>query len=154
MPPLGPGANHPYVLTNYDEALPRSGALHRPDGLAERREGRHGISDGLYHLGYQAYLRYQRGPKHWGRHGPDLVHWTHWPIMLDPVLVPGDVWSGSTVVDTNNTSGFKTGTNPVLVSVYTATSRGTCIAYSNDLGLRGKRIRESRGHQGTQCRHP
>jgi hypothetical protein len=41
-----------------------------------------------------------------------------------------------------------------LVSVYTATSRGTCIAYSNDLGLRGKRIRESRGHQGTQCRHP
>ena len=65
-----------------------------------------------------------------------MLHWTHWPIMLDPgVNVPGDAWSGSTVVDTDNTSGLKTGTNPVMVTIYTATTKGTCLAYSNDLGV-------------------
>ena len=37
--------------------------------------------------------------------------------MLDPgVNVPADAWSGSTVVDTDNTSGLKTGTDPVMVA--------------------------------------
>jgi Glycosyl hydrolases family 32 N-terminal domain len=126
LPPWGPGANYPYVLTNYDE--PYRGQVHftAPMGWLNDVNGVWYL-DGLYHLGYQAYpYAINEGPKHWGHAtSPDLVHWTHWPIMLDPVLVPGDVWSGSTVVDTNNTSGFKTGTNPVLVSMYTATSRGT-----------------------------
>jgi sucrose-6-phosphate hydrolase SacC (GH32 family) len=56
--------------------------------------------------------------------------------MLHPgINVPGSAWSGSTVVDTDNTSGLRTGANPVFVTVYTATSIGTSVAYSNDLGV-------------------
>jgi fructan beta-fructosidase len=135
-PLWGPGANYPYVLTNYDE--PYRGQVHftAPMGWLNDVNGVW-YWNGVYHLGYQAYpYALDQGPKHWGHAtSTDLVHWTHWPVMLDPTLVPGDVWSGSTVVDVNNTSGFKTGANPVLVSMYTATSRGTCLAYSNDLGL-------------------
>jgi fructan beta-fructosidase len=135
-PPWGPGANFPYVITNYDE--PYRGQIHfsAPMGWLNDTNGVW-YYGGLYHLAYQAYpYSLQGDAKHWGHAtSPDLIHWTHWPIMLDPVLVPGDVWSGSTVVDVNNTSGFKTGQNPVLVSIYTATSRGTCLAYSNDLGV-------------------
>jgi levanase/fructan beta-fructosidase len=39
------------------------------------------------------------------------------------------------VVDADNTSGLKDGANDVLVTLYTATSIGTSIAYSNDRGV-------------------
>lgn len=100
--------------------------------------------DGVYHLSYQAYPHSPQGvergvwptQRHWGHAtSTDMIHWVHQPIMLEPdVNVPGDCWSGSVVVDTANTSGLKTGANPVLVALYTATSKGTCLAYSNDLG--------------------
>ncbi len=77
---------------------------------------------------------------HWGHAvSPDLVHWKE----LSPALYPrrfGDwCFSGSAVVDINNTSGFgdarKGGeTPPLLVAAYTSTGRGQCIAYSNDRG--------------------
>jgi len=37
-------------------------------------------------------------------------------------------------VDTDNTAGFKTGAEDVIVAAYTSTGRGECLAYSNDRG--------------------
>jgi fructan beta-fructosidase len=136
LPAFPDDANFPYVITNYDE--PFRGQVHfsAPMGWLNDSNGMW-FDRGLYHFSYQAYP-YELGgaAKHWGHaSSPDLVHWTHWPIMLDPELVPGDAWSGSTVVDTNNTSGLQTGEHPVYVTLYTATSLGTCVAYSNDQGV-------------------
>ncbi len=93
--------------------------------------------DGLYHFSYQATPdQLPSGAKSWGHAvSTDLVHWQHLSLMLDQgVNVPGEAWSGSTVVDVDNTSGLQTGENPVLVTLYTATTMGTAVAFSNDLG--------------------
>lgn len=137
VPVFPDDATFPYVLTNYDE--PYRGQVHftAPMGWLNDANGMW-FDGGLYHLSYQAFpYAIDEGPKHWGHaSSPDLVHWTHWPIMLDPdVNVPGDAWSGSTVVDTDNTSGFKNGDGPVLVTLYTCTKKGTCVAFSNDHGI-------------------
>ncbi len=126
----------PYVNTHYDETYrgqfhfsPQSGWMNDVNGVW--------YSDGVYHLAFQHYPHgLEWGPMHWGRAtSSDLLHWTQQPIMLEPdVNVPGDCWSGSTVVDVNNTAGFKTGENPVFVTLYTATTKGQYVAYSNDLG--------------------
>jgi sucrose-6-phosphate hydrolase SacC (GH32 family) len=137
VPEFPKDADFPYVLTNYDE--PYRGQVHftAPMGWLNDANGMW-FEGGLYHLSYQAFpYALDDGPKHWGHaSSPDLVHWTHWPIMLDPgVNVPGDAWSGSTVVDVDNTSGLKNGAGPVLVTLYTCTTKGTCLAFSNDRGI-------------------
>lgn len=140
VPTFPDDATFPYVITNYDE--PYRGQVHftAPMGWLNDANGMW-FEAGLYHLSYQAFpYAIDEGPKHWGHAcSPDLVHWTHWPIMLDPdVNVPGDAWSGSTVVDETNSSGFKQGAGPVLVTLYTCTKQGTCVAYSNDRGITWK----------------
>jgi sucrose-6-phosphate hydrolase SacC (GH32 family) len=73
----------------------------------------------------------------------DLVHWK----QIENALVPdklGPIWSGSGVIDWDNTSGFQTGEEKPLVCFYTAAggtspeSKGQpftqCVAYSNDRG--------------------
>jgi sucrose-6-phosphate hydrolase SacC (GH32 family) len=133
----GPNANLPYWPTNYDEPYRGQYFFTAPNGWLNDANGLW-YYGGVFHLSYQAYPYTLQGlAKHWGHAtSPDLVHWSTAPVMLDPgVNVPGDAWSGSTVVDVDNTSGLKTGTNPVLVTLYTATSKGTCLAYSNDLGV-------------------
>ena len=137
VPVFPDDATFPYVITNYDE--PYRGQVHftAPMGWLNDANGMW-FDGGLYHLSYQAFpYAIDEGPKHWGHaSSADLVHWTHWPIMLDPdVNVPGDAWSGSTVVDTDNTSNFKNGDGPVLVTLYTCTKQGTCVAFSNDHGI-------------------
>lgn len=92
---------------------------------------------GVYHLSHQSYPHgLEWANMHW-KHAvsTDMLHWEDKGVMFEPdVNVPGACFSGSTVIDFNNTSGFQTGTEPVLVTIYTATSKGTCLAYSNDLG--------------------
>ncbi len=90
--------------------------------------------DGTYHMFYQHYpYGLQWNTMHWGHAtSPDLVHWAQQAIKIDPHVHPGDCWSGSAVLDVNNTAGFKTGTNDVICALYTATDSGTCLVYSND----------------------
>ncbi|KAF1679520.1 GH32 C-terminal domain-containing protein [Bacillus sp. SKDU12] len=93
---------------------------------------------GEYHLFYQ-YHPYglQWGPMHWGHAvSKDLVTWKHLPVALAPDE-KGTIFSGSAVVDTNNTSGFQTGKEKPLVAIYTQDREGhqvQSIAYSNDKG--------------------
>lgn len=75
---------------------------------------------GEYHLFYQHYPDSTVwGPMHWGHAiSKDLIHWQHQPIALYPDAT-GDIFSGSVVVDTNNTSGFKKGAEAPLVAIFT-----------------------------------
>lgn len=73
-----------------------------------------------YHLFYQYHPESTVwGPMHWGHAiSKDLVHWEQFPIALYPDE-HGTIFSGSAVVDWNNTSGFGTKDNPPLVAIYT-----------------------------------
>ncbi|MFP7297103.1 glycoside hydrolase family 32 protein [Neobacillus niacini] len=97
-----------------------------------------------YHLFYQ-YHPYGTtwGPMHWGHAvSKDLIHWEHLPIALYPDEL-GAIFSGSAVVDWNNTTEFFEKNQPGLVAIYT--SAGTypdsdrplqqqSLAYSKDNG--------------------
>ncbi|MGF7230495.1 glycoside hydrolase family 32 protein [Arachidicoccus sp.] len=75
---------------------------------------------GVYHLFFQYYPDGTTwGPMHWGHAiSKDLVHWKQQPIALFPDSL-GYIFSGSAVVDKNNTSDFgKEGKVP-LVAIFT-----------------------------------
>ena len=102
--------------------------------------------DGEYHLFYQYYPDSTVwGPMHWGHAvSTDLTHWQHLPIALAPDK-NGYIFSGSVVVDKNNTSGLQKGKDAPLIAMFTyfdpeknkaATfdDQTQGIAYSNDRG--------------------
>ena len=95
--------------------------------------------DGLYHL----YFQYNPFGEKWGHMSwghatsTDLIHWEEQEIALyeeDDVMI----FSGSAVVDRNNTSGFGDGTTAPVVAIYTGHIEGKNqsqhIAYSLDGG--------------------
>lgn len=75
--------------------------------------------DGEYHLFYQHYPEGTTwGPMHWGHAiSTDLTHWEHRSIALKPDQ-NGFIFSGSAVVDWEDTSGFFSG-KPGLVAIFT-----------------------------------
>ena len=83
--------------------------------------------NGLVYYKGQYHLFYQYNPKgntwgnmSWGHAvSPDLVHWKELPVAI-PYDETELVFSGSAVVDENNTSGFGTKENPPLVAIYTS----------------------------------
>ncbi|AFL86082.1 beta-fructosidase, levanase/invertase [Belliella baltica DSM 15883] len=102
--------------------------------------------EGEYHLFYQYYPDGNVwGPMHWGHAiSTDLIHWEHLPIAIYPDDL-GWIFSGSAVVDWENTSGLGTGNQPPMIAIYTYhldsgekagrddyQTQG--IAYSNDKG--------------------
>jgi fructan beta-fructosidase len=102
--------------------------------------------EGEYHLFYQYYPDSTVwGPMHWGHAvSKDLVRWEHLPIALYPDSL-GLIFSGSAVVDRDNTSSFGQNGQPPLVAIFThhnmpAEKQGKLpwqyqsIAYSNDKG--------------------
>ena len=92
---------------------------------------------GEYHLFYQHNPNSTVwGPMHWGHAvSKDMVHWEHLPIALYPDSL-GTIFSGSAVVDLNNTSGFGTKENPAMVAIYTSAGKTQrqSIAFSLDKG--------------------
>ena len=106
----------------------RRGWNNDPNGLV--------FADGEYHLYYQHNpYGWGWGNMHWGHAvSKDLVHWKELPIAIYPTKYGNWAWSGSAVVDKNNTSGWKKGDKELIVAAYTSTGRGECIVYSNNGG--------------------
>ncbi|PSR57220.1 2,6-beta-D-fructofuranosidase [Adhaeribacter arboris] len=108
----------------------RRGWINDPNGLI--------FHEGEYHLFYQ-HNPYEREWEnmHWGHAvSKDLVHWQELPIALYPDQL-GTMFSGSTVIDYNNTAGFNKGNTPAMIAVYTADNPDKqiqCLAYSLDKG--------------------
>ena len=92
---------------------------------------------GKYHLfhQYNPFDIKSGVPQHWGHAvSTDLVHWQRLPIAIYP-HEGGNIWSGSAVVDKNNTSGLQNGTDPPIVAFYTWQKDFTQrMTYSNDGG--------------------
>ena len=94
--------------------------------------------DGEYHMfPLHKPFGWRRGGGGWGHAvSKDLIHWKE---LLQALYrdEQGGMSSGSIVVDYQNTSGFQTGEEKVMVAVYSGgigQKRGQCIAYSNDRG--------------------
>lgn len=101
---------------------------------------------GVYHLFYQHHpYSSVWGPMHWGHAtSRDMINWKHQPIAIYPDSL-GTIFSGSAVVDKNNTSGFGKNGQAPLVAIFTQHSaegekagridfQNQSIAYSNDNG--------------------
>jgi len=108
-------------------------------------------ANGLVFYKGEYHMFFQHNPKgiDWGNMtwghavSRDLVHWQQLPNAIEPDRL-GTIFSGSAVVDWNNTAGFQTGREKVIVAIYTSAggtseeSKGRpftqSIAYSNDCG--------------------
>lgn len=106
---------------------PEKNWLNDPNGMVYHK--------GIYHL----YFQYNPTGTRWGNmswghaSSTDLLHWTQHPIAIEyrkdaSGVAEEYIFSGTAVVDTNNTSGFGTAANPPLVAIYTS-------AYAQDLSL-------------------
>ncbi|MBO7640710.1 MAG: GH32 C-terminal domain-containing protein [Bacteroidales bacterium] len=90
--------------------------------------------NGEWHLSLQ-YNPYgtTHGNMHWGLSvSKDLIHWQDQPLVIAPDEL-GSIFSGSAVVDHDNTSGFG---KDAVVAIYTSAGAGQrqSIAYSTDNG--------------------
>ncbi|TWE04927.1 fructan beta-fructosidase [Neobacillus bataviensis] len=114
---------------------PESNWMNDPNGMV--------YYAGEYHLFYQHHpYGTTWGPMHWGHAvSKDLIHWDHHPIALAPDE-HGDIFSGSVVVDWNDSTGFFKGASG-LVAIFThadqypdsdRSRQRQSLAYSTDCG--------------------
>lgn len=113
----------------------KEGWLNDPNGLV--------YYDGQYHLFFQHNpFGTGWGNMTWGHAvSTDLLHWEQQSNALEPDSM-GVMFSGSAVVDWNNTAGVQVGNHKTLVALYTAEGSYVdpkqpstqCLAYSTDAG--------------------
>ena len=105
---------------------PEYGWMNDPNGMV--------YLDGEYHLFFQYNpfgTKWQN--MHWGHAvSTDLTSWTYLPVAIAPDTL-GAIFSGSAVIDVNNTAGF--GKN-AMIAIYTSAGKeqSQSIAYSTDKG--------------------
>lgn len=124
----------PDIATDYRELwrpqihyTPKQNWINDPNGLV--------YADGIWHMYYQ----YNPSGQNWGNMSwghatsTDLFHWVEQPVALLPDEL-GYIYSGSAVVDKDNTAGFGAG---ALIAIYTThgAHEQQCIAYSTDGGM-------------------
>ena len=106
---------------------PLYGWMNDPNGMFYK--------DGEWHLYYQANpygSKWQNMT--WGHSSSkDLINWEHHPLAIEPNGL-GSVFSGSSVIDHNNTAGFG---KDAVVALYTSAgaSQIQSMAHSNDNGM-------------------
>jgi len=133
---LGNGASHQIAQTHPPYQEPWRPQFHfsqpnlfmnDPNGLVHH--------DGEWHLFYQSR---PGGGIVWGHAvSKDLLHWEHLPVAIPRQADGKSIFSGSVVIDKDNTSGFGSAANPAMVAIYTASGQGNqsqALAYSLDKG--------------------
>ncbi|MGB3144777.1 MAG: glycoside hydrolase family 32 protein [Maribacter sp.] len=141
------GQNEQNMLAISNEGLyrpnfhftPATGWMNDPNGMF--------FYNGYYHLYFQHYPDGTTwGPMHWGHAiSTDLFNWKEQPIALYPDDL-GYIFSGSAVVDHENTSGFGADGKTPIVAIFTSHDpkkektgeidvENQSIAYSLDEGL-------------------
>jgi fructan beta-fructosidase len=114
---------------------PATNFMNDPNGLVYFK--------GEYHLFYQHNpLGAEWGHMSWGHAiSDDMLHWRHLPLAIPEEPGRYMIYSGSAVVDWNNSSGLCSRTDPrdpsCLVAIYTAAgsdSQRQNLAFSNDRG--------------------
>ncbi|GGJ59830.1 fructan beta-fructosidase [Anoxybacillus voinovskiensis] len=132
------GVKQSYYTENYRPQFhfsPERQWMNDPNGMV--------YYNGEYHLFYQYHPNgITWGPMHWGHAvSKDLIHWEQLPIALAPDE-HGMIFSGSAVVDWNDTSGFFDGKSG-LVAIFThadtypnsdSPRQRQSLAYSKDNG--------------------
>lgn len=113
---------------------PKKNWMNDPNGMV--------YFDGEYHLFFQHNPdELVWGPMHWGHAvSKDMIHWEELDIALYPDE-HGTIFSGSAVVDWDNTTGFFEEGKPGLVAIFTHSLESVSppvqtqsIAYSKDKG--------------------
>ncbi|TGD82573.1 glycoside hydrolase family 32 protein [Hymenobacter wooponensis] len=106
VPPATPQYRPAYHFT------PAAHWMNDPNGMVYYK--------GTYHLFFQHYPEgMEWGPMHWGHAtSQDLVSWKEQSIALFPDKL-GMIFSGSAVVDENNTSGFGKNGQVPMVAIFT-----------------------------------
>jgi sucrose-6-phosphate hydrolase SacC (GH32 family) len=123
----------------------------RPQFHFTSRRGWNNDANGTVYYNGEYHLFYQHNPYGWSwgnmtwghAISTDMVYWTELDDAIHPDRL-GTIFSGSAVVDTDNTAGFQTGSEKTIVCIYTSAggtnpmSKGQpftqSIAYSNDRG--------------------
>ncbi|WP_197528582.1 glycoside hydrolase family 32 protein [Aeoliella mucimassa] len=112
--------------------------------------GRNWINDpnGMVFNGQQYHLFFQHNPAstEWGNMtwghatSPDMIHWTQHPHALLPYRIDGQagtVFSGTAIIDHNNSLGKQQGDTPTMCAFFTFACEPRfyqALAYSTDLG--------------------
>ncbi|MHC4172864.1 MAG: glycoside hydrolase family 32 protein [Planctomycetota bacterium] len=132
---IPPGALYNEKYRPQFHFTPRKNWTNDPNGLVYYK--------GEYHLFFQHNpFGIKWGNMTWGHAiSTDLIGWKQLPNAIEPDEL-GTIYSGSAVVDWNNTSGFQNGAEKVLVAFYTSAGKHApvkkpftqSIAYSNDRG--------------------
>lgn len=127
--------------------------VHRPH--AHFTSARNWINDPnglIYYKGkYHLFFQYNPEGDQWGNMSwghatsSDLCIWSELPLAI-PYSSSHAVFSGSTVVDYFNTSGFGTPDHPAMVAIFTEhkhdeSEQVQSLAYSNDEGLTWQRYK-------------
>lgn len=117
---------------------PKANWINDPNGML--------YHNGIYHLFFQYHpFSSVWGPMHWGHAtSRDMINWKEEPIAIYPDSL-GTIFSGSAVLDKNNTSGFGKNGQAPLVAIFTHHDadgekagrndfQNQSLAYSNDNG--------------------
>lgn len=142
-----------FALVRQSDTIPGEEELykepHRPQFHFSQRVGWNNDPNGMLYLNGEWHFFFQHNPvgHSWGNMtwghavSKDLLHWKQLPNALHPDKF-GSMFSGTGIVDKNNTAGFKTGDQDVIILAYTSAGKfgdppgpfTQGIAYSNDNG--------------------
>ncbi|KAK8154219.1 glycosyl hydrolase [Phyllosticta citribraziliensis] len=137
---IGPGVpSGTPIAANYTGPLRPQAHYSPPTAFMNDPNGCFLDASGTWHVYYQYNpTDVVAGNQHWGHAtSKDLYHWDNQPIALFPPDADTNVFSGSAVIDPENTSGFFPSQDNGVVAIYTLntdTKQTQNIAYSYDDG--------------------